>query len=154
MVFAKSEDIKLQFQENWAEIITERSYIAVVEGVPKESKGTVKSYLREGSSLKVYSSQNPDNGQLSITHYAILKSGHSYSLLKIDPETGRKNQIRVHMSDLGYSIAGDKKYGAKTNPVGRLCLHALILSFVHPVTHEKMYFRSSVPRKFTSLFKE
>ncbi len=153
MVFAKSEDIKIKFQENWSDIIIERSYVAVVEGRLKDESGTVKSYLREDKNLKVYSSQNPDNGQLSVTDYKLLKSNRQYSLVKVDPETGRKNQIRVHMADLGHSIAGDKKYGAKTNPIGRLCLHAQILSFEHPVNKEKMYFRNPVPKKFLSLIK-
>jgi len=153
MVFAKNEDIKIQFQENWSHIIIERSYVAVVEGRLKEESGTVRSYLREDKNLKVYSSQHPDNGQLSVTHYKLLKSNRQYSLVKVDPETGRKNQIRVHMADLGHSIAGDKKYGAKTNPIGRLCLHAQILSFEHPVNKEKMYFRNPVPKKFLSLIK-
>lgn len=153
MVFAKSEEIKIKFQENWSDIIIERSYVAVVEGRLKDESGTVKSYLREDKNLKVYSSQNPDNGQLSVTHYKLLKSNRQYSLVKVDPETGRKNQIRVHMADLGHSIAGDKKYGAKTNPIGRLCLHAQILSFEHPENKEKMYFRNPVPKKFLSLIK-
>lgn len=153
MVFAKSEEIKNKFQENWSDIIIERSYVAVVEGRLKDDSGTVKSYLREDKNLKVYSSQHPDNGQLSVTHYKLLKSNRQYSLIKVDPETGRKNQIRVHMADLGHSIAGDKKYGAKTNPIGRLCLHAQILSFEHPVNKEKMYFRNPVPKKFLSLIK-
>ncbi len=153
MVFAKSEKIKIRFQENWNDIITERSYVAVVEGRLKNESGTVKSYLREGSNLKVYSSQNPENGQLSVTHYKLLKSNRQFSLVKVDPETGRKNQIRVHMADLGHSIAGDKKYGARTNPIGRLCLHAQVLCFEHPVNKQKMYFRSPVPKKFLALVK-
>ncbi len=152
MVFAKSERVKNLLQETWEPTTKERTYVAVAERPFKEPKGTVTSYLHESKALIVYSSQNPHQGQIAITHYEVLKQNAEFSLLKIELETGRKNQIRVHMQDLGHSIVGDKKYGAVTNPIGRLGLHAWVLAFVHPITHEKLRFETTVPKKFLELF--
>ncbi len=152
MIFAKTEDIKNTLQKSWDKNILEKNYIAVVEGSVNKEKDTIISYLREGNSLKVYSSQNPQQGLKAITHYTVLKKTPYYSLLKIEIETGRKNQIRVHMEDIGHSIIGDKKYGAKTNPVKRLGLHAQKISFIHPVSKEVLTFETNIPRKFSRLF--
>ncbi|WP_428655889.1 RluA family pseudouridine synthase [Runella sp.] len=152
MVFAKSERVKNLLQESWEPTTKERIYIAVTENPFKEPKGTVTSYLHESKALIVYSSQNPQQGQIAITHYEVLKQNADFSLLKVELETGRKNQIRVHMQDLGHSIVGDKKYGAVTNPIGRLGLHAWVLAFVHPITNEKLRFETTIPKKFLELF--
>jgi len=152
MLFAKSEEIKHVLQESWNDTILERTYIAVVEGKPIENEGTITSYLKENSALKVYSSQNPNNGLKAITNFTVLKTANNVTLLKLNLETGRKNQIRVHMQDIGHSVIGDKKYGAKTNPIGRLGLHALVLSFTHPITKEALRFETNIPRKFLRLF--
>jgi len=152
MVYAKSEEIKHLLQESWNDTILERTYVAVVEGKLSETQGTITSYLKEGTSLKVYSSQNPNNGLLAITNFVVLKTAAFMTLLKLNLETGRKNQIRVHMQDIGHSIIGDKKYGAKTNPIGRLGLHAMVLSFTHPITKEALRFETNMPRKFLIAF--
>lgn len=152
MIFAKSEDIKNTLQKSWDKNILDKTYIAVVEGCVNKEAGTIESYLKEGHSLKVYSSQNPKDGLKAITHYTVLKKTPYYSLLKITIDTGRKNQIRVHMQDIGHSIVGDKKYGAKINPIKRLALHAQRLSFIHPVSGEVMTFETNIPRKFSRLF--
>ena len=152
MLFAKSEEIKHLLQESWNDTILERTYVAVVEGKLQEPEGIITSYLKEGNTLKVYSSQNPNNGLIAITNFVVLKISINASLLKLNLETGRKNQIRVHMQDIGHSIIGDKKYGAKTNPIGRLGLHALVLSFTHPVTKEILRFETNIPKKFLILF--
>jgi len=151
MMFAKNETFKRQIQSSWDETISERTYLALVEGVPVKPEGTITSFLRESKALIVYSSQNPKDGQKAITQYQTMKSGNSYSLVKVSLETGKKNQIRVHMRDLGYPIAGDKKYGAKTNPIDRLGLHAWVLAFNHPVTKETMRFETTIPEKFLHL---
>lgn len=112
MMFAKSQDVQQILQSNWKSIISERTYIAIVEGVPEKSEGTITSYLRESKALIVYSSQNPQDGHKAVTHYQVIKSGRDYSMLKVNLESGKKNQIRVHMQDIGHPVIGDKKYGS------------------------------------------
>ena len=153
MLFARNEGVKKMFQDNWKELMIERAYIAVVEGRLDKKEGTVKSWLLETKTKLMYSSARPGAGLEAITHYKVLMDSSRYSLLEIRLETGRKNQIRVHMQDMGHSIIGDKKYGAKTNPIGRLGLHASILAFRHPVTNEMMRFETEVPKKFSRLLK-
>jgi 23S rRNA pseudouridine1911/1915/1917 synthase len=153
LVFAKNEHIKNQLQENWNNTIIERTYIGIVEGRFSEKKGTYKSYLFENpKSLIVHSSQNPEKGNESITHYEVLDEKRGFSLLKLNLETGRKNQIRVHMQDLKCPIVGDKKYGATTNPIRRLGLHAKVLAFIHPKTGKLVRFESDIPKEFKNLF--
>ena len=153
MLFAKNEWTKHSLQEAWKEILVDRAYIAVVEGRVKEDEGTIKSWLKETKTMLMYSSSTPGDGQEAVTHYRVLKKTSKYSLLEIRLETGRKNQIRVHMQDMGHSILGDKKYGSTTNPIGRLGLHAHILAFNHPVSGELMRFETEVPKKFARLFR-
>ncbi len=152
MVFAKSEKIQKLLQETWGPTTKERTYLAVVGGALTEPSGTIISYLNESKALIVYSSQNPNQGQKAITHYETVKSNQRFSLLKVNLETGRKNQIRVHMQDLGHPVVGDKKYGSHLNPIGRLGLHAWILGFTHPITQEKLRFETKIPPKFLGLF--
>lgn len=152
MVFAKSEDVKLKLQETWIDSVVERTYIALVEGILKETSGTIISWLYEDKNFMVHSSPNPGPGQKAITHFEVIKEAGDYSLLKLNLETGRKNQIRVHMQDIGHSVTGDKKYGAKTNPVKRLGLHAQSLSFMHPVTNERLTFETKIPKAFLRMF--
>ena len=154
MMFARSEHVQRLMQESWNATTRQRTYVALVEGVPEPEKGTITSYLRESKALIVYSSQDPENGQLSITNYSVLKSGNGFSLLELELETGRKNQIRVHMQDIEHPIVGDVKYGAKTNPIGRLGLHAEVLAFEHPTTGESMRFDAPVPKVFLTAVKE
>jgi RluA family pseudouridine synthase len=147
MMFAKSEKVKRKLQDNWKELVKERSYVALVEGEVKQEEGTIKSRLKESKTHKMYSIQDGD-GQLAITHFRRIQSNSLYSLLEVKLDTGRKNQIRVHLSDLGHPIVGDKKYGAKSNDIGRLGLHAKILSFQHPITGQLMLYRADVPKTF------
>lgn len=147
MMFAKSEKVKRKLQDNWKELVQERTYVALVEGELKKPEGTVKSWLKESKTHKMYSVQDKD-GQLAITHFRKIQSNKQLTLVEVNLETGRKNQIRVHLSDIGHPIVGDKKYGAKTNEIGRLGLHAKILSFHHPVTGQLMLFRSDMPKSF------
>lgn len=151
MMFAKREKIKRILQDTWQTTIKERTYIAIIEGAVKEPEGVVTSYLKESKALIVYSSQNPHNGRKAVTHYQTIKSTKKYSLLKVNLETGRKHQVRVHMKDLGHSIVGDKKYGSTINPIGRLALHASVLAFTHPTTKQPLHFETPVPRKLSKL---
>lgn len=153
MLFAKNEGVKHLLQDTWKEIMVDRAYVAVVEGRVKEKEGTIKSWLKETKTKLMYSSSTPGDGLEAITHYKMLQAAAKYSLLELRLETGRKNQIRVHMKDIGHSIIGDKKYGAAANPIGRLGLHAHILAFKHPTSGELMRFETEVPRKFSRLFK-
>ena len=151
MMFAKSERVQSALQKSWKVSIRERTYIAVVEGKVEEQEGIRSSYIYESKALVMHSSQNPDKGDLAVTRYKTIKANNDYSLLEVTLETGKKNQIRLHMQEIGHSIAGDKKYGATGNPIGRLGLHASILEFVHPITMKIMRFESKIPAKFRRL---
>ena len=152
MVFAKSQEIQHLMQDNWKDVLVERAYIAIVEGVIEEDEGVVSSYLHENNAYVVFSDQNPEGGKKAVTNFKVLKRTPEYSLLEVRLATGRKNQIRVHMKEIGHPIINDKKYGASTNPINRLGLHSKILGFVHPVTGKVMRFETPMPRKFTYLF--
>lgn len=153
LMFAKSRDIQLALQENWHRVITRRVYVALVEGNVEKEEDTIVTWLTENEkSLKIHSSDTDNGGQQAVTHYRKIKSNDKYSLLEIELETGRKNQIRVHMERIGHPIVGDKKYGAGTSPIGRLGLHARVLAFYHPITLEIVSFETPVPRNFLNLF--
>lgn len=153
MMFAKNEEIKHLLQDDWKEVVVDRAYVAVVEGRVSQKDGTIRSWLKESKTKLMYSSSQPGDGLEAVTHYKVLQASADYSLLEIRLETGRKNQIRVHMKELGHSIIGDKKYGATSNPIGRLGLHAHILAFRHPISGELMRFETEVPKKFSRLCK-
>lgn len=153
LLFARNEKLKHAFQEGWNERVLRRGYTAVVEGVPAEEKGTVHSWLVETSTHLVFSGDPGPGAKEAITHYRTLKSGGGYSLLDVAIDTGRKNQIRVHMKDLGHPVAGDKRYGSTKNPLGRLCLHAGELTLRHPITGEELAFRARTPKEFHRLFR-
>lgn len=154
MMFARSERVQKFMQEHWKDVVTERVYTALVEGQVRKSEGVVESWLKENAAMKMYASSVPGDGQHAVTRYRWLRSGNGFSLLEIRLETGRKNQIRVHMQDIGHPIVGDKKYGAKTKPIGRLGLHASVLAFKHPTSGEPMRFEADLPKVFLSVFKE
>ncbi len=151
MMFAKSEEAKDAMQHNWNNMVLNRKYLAVVEGHVSQENGIIKSYLAETSQYEVYSTQDETQGQLALTRYKTLSRGNGYSLLEVELDTGRKNQIRVHMKDLGHPIIGDRKYGAKTSPIHRLALHAQTLRFVHPITRKEMNFTTPIPSSFASM---
>lgn len=153
MMFAKNVEAKEAMQHNWNNMVLGRRYVAVVEGKVEQEEGVVKSYLAETSQFEVYSTQNPDEGQLAITRFKCLQCNNGYSLMELSLDTGRKNQIRVHMKDLGHPIVGDRKYGAKASPIHRLGLHARTLHFAHPVTKKEMLFETPIPSRFLSLLK-
>lgn len=151
MVFAKSIEAKERLQHNWNNMVLSRKYLAVVEGRPDPAEGEVRSYLAENTRYEVYSTQNPEEGQLAVTRYRTLKSRNGYSLMEVELDTGRKNQIRVHMKDLGHPITGDRRYGAKSSPIHRMALHAQTLRFIHPITRKDMNFSTPVPISFAKM---
>ncbi|WNQ10360.1 RluA family pseudouridine synthase [Paenibacillus aurantius] len=154
MMFAKSEEVQQALQTAWRESVEERVYTALVEGIVRKPEGTVSSWLKESKTLRMYSSPYAGDGQHAVTHYKVLQSGNGFSLLEVRLETGRKNQIRVHMQDIGHPIVGDKKYGARSSAIGRLGLHARVLAFLHPVTGERLRFRTDIPKPFLKVFQE
>ena len=147
LIFAKDPVTQKAFQEHWNDIVTRRGY-AVVEGVPKPAEDTVVSHLIETATHLVFSGQPGLNSRRAVTHYRTMAAGGGFALLDVAIDTGRKNQIRVHMQDIGHPVAGDKQYGAKTNPLGRLCLHAYELSLTDPVTGKALSFVARMPKEF------
>lgn len=152
MMFAKNQRVQKILQSDWNSMITARTYVAVVEGRPEKDCDLIISNLTENANMQVYVTNDGD-GKEAITRYHVVNSNSRYSLLELDLETGRKNQIRAQMQSIGHSIAGDYKYGAETDPTGRLMLHARRLFFIHPATGEEMRFETRIPDKFTSLAK-
>ena len=148
MMFARNMEAKEAMQHNWNNMVLERKYVAVVEGVMEEDSGVVRSYLDETSQYEVYSTHEKGKGQLAVTRYKVLERGHGYTLVEFSLDTGRKNQIRVHAHDLGHPIVGDRKYGAASSPIHRLALHARTLRFAHPVTRKDMRFEIPIPQRF------
>lgn len=151
MVFALNQEscdeLKVLFEMH----AIERAYTAIVEGELCPSTGTWQSYQYEDSQYRVHETSDKTKGRLAITHYRTLASSKRYSLLEMQLETGRKNQIRVHCQSAGHPIVGDKKYGAQSNPLKRLCLHAHLLAFQHPFNKKSMRFESPIPEEFNRL---
>ena len=153
LVFARSTKVRDALQEYWHHENHKREYAALVCGKVTEPKGSIESWLKENANLQVFSSLRRDDGQHAITNWELVQQNEEYSLLKVIPETGRRNQIRVHMCDIGYPIVGDRRYGNGQNPIGRLGLHATLLSFIHPENGKVMTFESAVPGSFLRLVK-
>lgn len=151
LIFAKNVKIHSMLRMNWNSYVELREYYAVVEGRLEKKSDTISSYLKENSNNLVYSTNDP-SGQKAITHYTVKKESNEFSLLKVAIDTGRKNQIRVHMNSLGHPIVGDDKYGHTKNPLKRLGLHASKLEFKHPITKELISIEAPVPRIFYGLF--
>ena len=155
MMFAKKQGIQETMQRSWNEMVLDRRYVAVVEGQLEKEEGEVSSYLCENSAFEVYSTPDEsEGGQYALTRYKVLQANKNFSLVELKLATGRKNQIRVHMKDLGHSIIGDRKYGSRCNPLGRLALHASRLRFVHPITRRDMFFETPIPASFQRLVRE
>lgn len=148
VVFAKTEQDKRILQENWESF--KRKYVAIVEGVPSKKEDTIKTYLKETKTHISYSTNK--DGKLAITKYKLLDSNKNSSLLDIEILTGRKNQIRVHMKEIGNPILGDKKYGAKANST--FGLYAYYLQIIHPKTKKCITFVKDFPPRFLKQFKK
>ena len=152
LVFAKDPDLQRELRYNWDNYVRERSYTAVVEGCPEEERQELRHYLVENNNnMMVYVARKPDEGRLAVTRYRVMQSNDYHALLDVQIFTGRKNQIRVQLAEIGYPVAGDRKYGGKTNPIGRLMLHNHRLSIVHPVTRELMHFEVPAPAAFRKI---
>ncbi len=152
MIFAKDEKTKFTLQDYWEEIIRDRRYVAAVSGEMEKDSGTITSWLKDNKVFVTYSSMSNNGGEKAITHYKTIKRANGYSLVELELETGRKNQIRVHMQDLNHPVLGDIKYGNGQNPIGRLALHAFKLCFYHPVTGDLLEFETPYPSAFKKLF--
>ena len=149
LLFAKDEETKRAYQDNWDALVRRRGYLAAVEGRPPREADTVRTLLRENAAHKVYSVRS--GGKEAVTRYRVLRAGPRYALVEVELDTGRKNQIRAHMSELGCPVAGDRAYGAATDPLGRLCLHAHELALSDPFTGEARVFRAEPPRGLLAL---
>lgn len=164
LVFAKSPELQEYMRTYWRQLVTKRTYVALVEGVFEQKESTITTWLTEDPHTgMVYSSPTDDGGQKAVTHYKVLKStimGEGdqqlpVSLVELNLETGRTNQIRVHMQSIGHPVIGDRKYGHgnEYSPVDRLCLHAKVLEFIHPMTEKKVGFEAAMPKEFTLLLR-
>lgn len=151
LLFAKNKEVKLQIQENWIDTVNQRTYVGVVEGAVEKTEGTIISWLTETAAYHVHSTPNKEVGKKSVTNYRKIGGNRRYSLLQLNLDTGRKHQIRVHMQDMGHPIVGDKKYGAHSNPILRMALHAQVLAFTHPVTGKEHRFETAIPKSFLQI---
>ena len=165
LVFAKSPELQEYMRTYWRQLVTKRTYVALVEGKLAQKEGKITSWLTENPHTAMVSSSPVDNGgQLAITHYKVLQELESglenqeseISLVELNLETGRTNQIRVHMASVGHPVVGDRKYGHgnDSSPVDRLCLHARILEFIHPMTEKKVRFETPLPKEFSKAVTE
>ena len=165
LVFAKSPELQEYMRTYWRQLVTKRSYVALVEGKLEKNEGKITSWLTEDSRTALVSSSPVDNGgQLAITNYKVLKESAlqtdeadlktEYSLVELNLETGRTNQIRVHMASMGHPVVGDRKYGNgnESSPIDRLCLHARVLEFIHPMMEKKVRFEAPMPKEFARIF--
>jgi 23S rRNA pseudouridine1911/1915/1917 synthase len=164
LVFARSEELQHYMREYWRDLVTDRTYIALAEGILEPREGKITTWLTEDKrNAVVYSSPVDDGGDIAITNYKTLRVSPNpltsnpltpqYSLVELHLETGRTNQIRVHLASKGCPVVGDRKYGHgnESSPIDRLCLHAKVLEFIHPVTEKKVRFESPVPKEFNKL---
>lgn len=151
MVYAKSIEAAQVLESDWKNRVFDRRYVAVVEGCVEQEGGTIENWLKDNKACVTFSSPTDNGGKLAITHFRKLASSDKYSLLELRLETGRKNQIRVHMADIGHPVCGDDKYGSTQNPLHRLCLHAFRLFLYHPRTGERMEFETPYPTDFKNL---
>jgi len=149
LVFAKSEEVKLRLQAQWKD--TGKKYLAVVYGTPAKKEDTITSYLAENKAYVVYSTSDATKGKLAHTAYKVLRETKEFSLLEISLLTGRKNQIRVHLADIGHPVVGDRKYGKAGDTHRRLALHSKSISFKHPASGKQMTFETRTPAYFNGL---
>lgn len=154
LIYAKDMQTEQVLEHNWHEIVYDRRYVAVLSGEMEKDGGTIANWLKDNSAYITYSSPVDNSGKYAVTHFHTLARTTEHSLVEFKLETGRKNQIRVHAADMGHPVCGDKKYGNGDDPIHRLCLHAYLLCFYHPVTRERMEFETPVPTSFRSVLKK
>jgi 23S rRNA pseudouridine1911/1915/1917 synthase len=153
LIYAKDKKTALSMENDWRHTVYDRRYVAVVSGPMETDEGTIANWLKDSKIYVTYSSPVDNGGKYAVTHYHVLDRSPYHSLVEFRLETGRKNQIRVHAADMGHPVCGDPKYGNGDDPIERLCLHAYVLCFYHPVTHRPMEFQTQIPHSFTALFK-
>lgn len=153
LMFAKSHELANAFQQDWNNLVAKRGYYAIIKGCPEEEKGIIKSYMYKSKTNEMYSGHKTKTGKFAETHYKVIKKGETYSLVDINILTGRKNQIRVHLKDIGYPIVGDRKYDGVKSPIQRLCLHAYELQVKHPIMNKTLNFKVKIPKDFAEFFK-
>ena len=152
MLLTRTKQARDKLISNWNNMVIERKYIAVVEGKVQQQEGTVKSFLAENpDTFEMYSTEDKKLGRLAVTRYRVVKQGRRYAMVELEIKTGRKNQIRVHMHDLGNPVSGDRKYGGHPSPINRIALHATTLSIVHPITGKAVTFTSPAPENFNTM---
>ena len=153
MVYAKDLQTEQILEHNWHQIVYDRRYVAILSGEMEQDDGTIANWLKDNKAYVTYSSPFDNGGKLAISHFHVLSRTTEHSLVEFQLETGRKNQIRVHAADMGHPVCGDSKYGNGDDPIHRLCLHAWLLCFTHPVTGEPMEFETPIPTSFKQLFR-
>lgn len=153
MIYAKDMETEQILEHNWHDIVFDRRYVAVLSGEMEENEGTIENWLKDNKAYVTYSSLVDNGGKYAITHFRTLDRTTEHSLVEFKLETGRKNQIRVHSADMNHPVCGDVKYGNGDDPIHRLCLHAYMLCFYHPVTHQPMEFQTMIPAQFRHIFK-
>lgn len=153
MIYAKDMETEQILEHNWHDIVFDRRYVAVLSGEMEEDEGTIENWLKDNKAYVTYSSPVDNGGKYAITHFRTLDRTTEHSLVEFKLETGRKNQIRVHSADMNHPVCGDVKYGNGDDPIHRLCLHAYMLCFYHPVTHQPMEFQTIIPAQFRHIFK-
>ena len=153
MIYAKDIQTEQLLEHDWHHIVYDRRYVAVVSGEMEDDEGTIANWLKDNKAYVTFSSPVDNGGKYAVTHFFVLVRTTTHSLVEYRLETGRKNQIRVHSADMGHPVCGDVKYGNGDDPIHRLCLHAYVLCFYHPVTHRRMEFETPIPPLFRSLFK-
>ena len=153
MVYAKDMETEQILEHNWHDIVYDRRYVAVVSGEMEEDEGTIANWLKDNKAFVTYSSPVDNGGKYAVTHFYVMGRTTEHSLVEFKLETGRKNQIRVHSADMGHPVCGDTKYGNGDDPLNRLCLHAWLLCFTHPITQQRLEFETPIPASFKHLFK-
>ena len=157
MLFAKNRETQQRFEANWKELVYDRRYVAAARGILTPDTGTVTSWLKDNKQYFTMSSPVDNGGKLAITHYKVLQRGSRNTLVELRLETGRKNQIRVHLSDLHHPVVGDHKYGIQPDQDAlapeppRMYLHAFRLYFRHPITGEELHFSTPIPSDFLAV---
>lgn len=148
MIYAKDMDTEQILEHEWHNIVFDRRYVALCSGEMEEQQGTIENWLKDNKAYVTYSSPVDNGGKYAITHFYVLNRSTEHSLVEFKLETGRKNQIRVHSADMGHPVCGDVKYGNGDSPLHRLCLHAYVLCFYHPITRRPMEFSTPIPSQF------
>jgi len=154
MIYAKDMETEQILEHEWHDIVFDRRYVALCSGEFEENDGTIANWLKDNKAYVTYSSPVDNGGKYAVTHFHVLDRSTAYSLVEFKLETGRKNQIRVHATDMGHPVCGDVKYGNGDNPLHRLCLHAYMLCFYHPVTHRPMEFTTPIPPQWKTILSQ